>query len=243
MSTAQVLSPRIFRRSHMGNVHCKTSSDSVEDTEFAERDYRVARKSRKLLEPHGVCGTTVDGVYAYSNGDSNRWDSGKHYQDGLFMGFKWQCVEFARRWLWTTRRLLLPQRNCAYGFGSLKRVYRPHLKEGVDVQRELQAEDWAPKAEWEKVSVRYVKQGSRLPPQPNSLIIYPMACGSPWGHIGVITNVDLARRLVYVADQNRYFHEWNDDSYSEVFKLEEVNGKYYIRDPESECKGWIEFDN
>lgn len=241
MSTAQILRPASLKHLNMGSACYKPHLDSMEATEISEPNSRESRVRQKQLEAHHICGTTLDGVHAYSNGNSQRWDSGKNFEDGLFMGYKWQCVEFARRWLWCTRRLLLQQRNCAYCFAGLQHVYRPRLNEGVDPERELQAEDWAPKKMWEKVPVRYVKQGSLAPPQPGSLIIYPMSFGSPWGHIGVITNVDLTLSEVHVADQNRYFHEWDGKPYSEAFHLEVANGKYYIRDPESECKGWIEF--
>ncbi|KPI83584.1 putative trypanothione synthetase [Leptomonas seymouri] len=240
-----------------------------------------------LVDLHSVCGYTSHGVPAFSNGTSNTWTNSKSYVDGVFMGYRWQCVEFARRWLWTTQRLLLPERNCAYCFASCKHVYR--LKEDpIDPHRQSRrnergagnacmspstpatvkraaalaspspgetkaasATTTAPAVEilgprkdaeaWEKVPAVFVKQGSSLPPVPNSLIVYPMSWGSPWGHIGVITKVDLERGLVYVADQNRYFHNWGHHAYSAVFPLEVNRGRYYIRDHESECKGWLTF--
>lgn len=243
-------------------------------------DHLIARAGRTRLtvvELHNVCGHTTHGVPAYSNGTSNTWTNTKSFRDGVFMGYQWQCVEFARRWLWTTQRLLLPERNCAYCFANCKHVYRlkndladtrrgagqaaypgssdaatattvlsstPTSAASITTSAEVVQTVPGPRKDpksWEKVPVVFVKQGSTVPPVPNSLIIYPMSWGSPWGHIGVITAVDLNRGLVYVADQNRYFHHWGEQAYSAVFPLEVRNGHYYIRDHESECKGWMTF--
>ncbi|KAG5504360.1 hypothetical protein JKF63_04809 [Porcisia hertigi] len=201
---------------------------------------------------HDVCGYTQQGVPAYSNGTSRTWTKTKNYCEGFFMGYKWQCVEFARRWLWITHRLLLPERDCAYCFSSCTHVYR--LKEDVPPsslqQRreacEVAAEEVRPgprenKDAWEKVPTKFIKQGSLVPPVADSLIVYPASCGSPWGHIGVITAVDLDRNLVYVADQNRYFHPWGNKPYSAVFRVDIQKSRFYIRDHESECTGWLTF--
>ncbi|EPY38174.1 trypanothione synthetase [Angomonas deanei] len=193
----------------------------------------MSQTGATFVEAHKVCGYTVEGVAAFSNGHSNRWKAEKNYEDGLYMGYKWQCVEFARRWLWKSKGLYLQERNCAYGYHKHKHVYRPKPAEGGG---------WTDKSEWEKVPCAYVRQGSRNPPRPHSLIIYPMSWGSPYGHIGVITDVDLSQNLVFVADQNRYFHDWGEKTYSAAFPLHFEKERYYIGDHESTCKGWIEFE-
>lgn len=216
---------------------------------------------------HDVCGYTRHGVPAYSNGSSNTWTNTKHFREGVFMGYQWQCVEFARRWLWMTQRLLLPERNCAYSFSACNYVYRlksdpaplPSQRRRLEtaaasglstpaspneVSAATQQTLLGPREDkeaWEKVPALFVKQGSLVPPVADSLIVYPMSWGSPWGHIGVITAVDLERKLVYVADQNRFFHDWKGKPHSAVFRLEVSNGRFYIRDHESECKGWLTF--
>ncbi|KAG5504738.1 hypothetical protein GH5_05365 [Leishmania sp. Ghana 2012 LV757] len=229
------------------------------------------RRKRRVgaVTLHGVCGYTHQGVPAYSNGTSSTWTNRKSFREGVFMGYQWQCVEFARRWLWVTHRLLLPQRSCAYCFASCTHVYRlkedrsrisqlPHAKvngaaavigaglapSSMSVSAVTELALRGPrenKDAWEKVPAKFVKQGSPVPPVADSLIVYPMSFGSPWGHIGVITAVDLDRQLVYVADQNRFFHDWNGRSYSAAFRLECHKGRFYIRDHESECTGWLTF--
>ncbi|KAG5478640.1 hypothetical protein LSCM1_06044 [Leishmania martiniquensis] len=235
------------------------------------RTLDTTRRNRRVgaVTLHEVCGYTHHGVPAYSNGTSSTWTNKKSFREGVFMGYQWQCVEFARRWLWVTHRLLLPQRSCAYCFAYCTHVYRlkegpspfsqrPHLNGGAAAEQNgagLAASSLPVttatelglrgprdnKDAWEKVPAKFVKQGSLVPPVADSLIVYPMSFGSPWGHIGVITAVDLDRCLVYVADQNRFFHDWNGKSYSAVFRLEYNKGRFYIRDHESECTGWLTF--
>ncbi|KPA84072.1 putative trypanothione synthetase [Leptomonas pyrrhocoris] len=229
-----------------------------------------------VVDLHSVCGYTSHGVPAFSNGTSNTWTNSKSYLNGIFMGYRWQCVEFARRWLWTTQRLLLPERDCASNFTNCRHVFR--LKAApADARRQSRLEEEAARQSptptittpsaatsaeaatatvtpaeeivgprkaaeaWEKVPAVFVKQGSTVPPVPSSLIVYPRSWGSPWGHIGVIAEVDLEHGQVYVADQNRYFHHWGRHTYSGVFPLEVSRGRYFIRDPESECEGWLTF--
>ncbi|AYU78927.1 trypanothione synthetase, putative [Leishmania donovani] len=231
----------------------------------------TARSSSRVgaVTLHGVCGYTQNGVPAYSNGTSNTWTSTKNFREGIFMGYQWQCVEFARRWLWVTHRLLLPERSCAYCFSSCTYAYRlkkdpsptsqraraamhgtaaetgagsPSSFKEVNAATEVKLlGPYTNRDAWEKVPAKFVKQGSLVPPVADSLIVYPMSWGSPWGHIGVITAVDLDRNCVYVADQNRYFHDWNGKSYSAVFRLDCDKGRFYIRDHESECMGWLTF--
>lgn len=214
----------------------------------------TARSSSRVsaVTLHGVCGYTRNGVPAYSNGTSNTWTSTKNFREGIFMGYQWQCVEFVRRWLWVTHRLLLPERKCAYCFASCTYAYRLKKDPSPLSQRARAAMQGAAtevkhlgpcenKDAWEKVPAKFVKQGSRVPPVADSLIVYPMSWGSPWGHIGVITAVDLDRNCVYVADQNRYFHHWNGKFCSAVFQLDCDKGRFYVRDHESECLGWLAF--
>jgi len=44
-----------------------------------------------------VQGIASTNVHAYSNGHDDFFSVERHYLHGIFMGFKWQCVEFARQ--------------------------------------------------------------------------------------------------------------------------------------------------
>jgi len=81
---------------------------------------------------------------------------------------------------------------------------------------------------------------STVRPTPDSLIIYPPSMGNIVGHIGVISIV--GDDYVCVADQNRYFHKWNDgEPFSRRFPLTQHDGRFTIEDHQVKCSGWISF--
>ena len=57
-----------------------------------------------------LLGIAPGGVPAYSSDYETADDAAlpdrhayRSYVDGIYMGYKWQCVEFARRWLYVNR--------------------------------------------------------------------------------------------------------------------------------------------
>src|ERR1700722_6168524 len=52
------------------------------------------------LASYGVMvGIASTNVPAYSNGNDSFISNESNYLYGVYMGMKWQCVEYARRWL------------------------------------------------------------------------------------------------------------------------------------------------
>lgn len=136
-------------------------------------------------------------IPAYSN-KHDHFFSGERSIDGhLFCGFKYQCVEFARRWLYERKGLVLPDVNWACHIFQLKEV-----KDATTA---------------ESVAVRAIRNGTSEKPIPDTLIIYPSSPTNVVGHVGVITEV--GADYVCVADQNYRFHRWDAD-YAYKLKLE-----------------------
>jgi len=171
-----------------------------------------------LVPLHGKQGETPCGTPAFSNSNDEHFTAIENYSVNFFTGFQWQCVEFARRWLMERKGLLLPQIYVAAHIFFLSEVYDFDLK---------------------PVPIVCVRNGTTVKPVVDSLIIYPMSAVNFVGHVGVITEV--GDDYVCVADQNRYFHYWGDKNYSSKFVMERVDGKYFIRDPEVQCAGWVTF--
>lgn len=171
---------------------------------------------------HEVCGYAPGGIPAYSNGNDELFTNTSNYMEHLFVGYKWQCVEFARRWLLLRKGLILPE----YHFAA-------HIIYGNEVMT----------LEGKHVRALVVRNGtSKEPPLADSLIIYPSTKKNFVGHVGVITEV--GADYVRVADQNRFFHHWGSKSYSAQFSLQKRDdGTYYIDDPVVACSGWISFPN
>jgi trypanothione synthetase/amidase len=163
-----------------------------------------------------VQGTTLGGIKAYSNGTDMFFSATRNIDGNIMTGFRWQCVEFARRWLLERKGVLLPDV-----------AYAAHIFEVKTVNRVSDAE---------RVPMVAVPNGSEVPPTADSLLIYPVDALNPVGHVAVI--VEAGENYVRVADQNRFFHKW--ESYSAEFPVEKVEGKYYIRDPFVPM-GWMTF--
>ncbi|EKF26976.1 trypanothione synthetase, putative, partial [Trypanosoma cruzi marinkellei] len=180
---------------------------------------KITRQNRQCVPLHGICGFAPGRIPAYSNGSSSTFTNERHYEQNYFMGYKWQCVEFVRRWLFYRKGLALPQ----YDFAA----HLIHLREVQDV------------CTGTTVPCQFIPQGSEKPPMADSLIVYPGSRKNIVGHVGLITHVTSTN--VYVADQNRFFHDWGENTFSAKFPLECIDGRYYIRDPDVECRGWIVF--
>ena len=177
-------------------------------------------RSRPATLPFGaICGRAHN-VPAYSNGNDEYFSSRRAYIDHFVSGYEWQCVEYARRWLLHVSNLILPDINCAADLIHISHVY------------DLETGD--------RVPVVAGKNGGDVPPVFGSLMIYPRSRCSPFGHVGVITEV--GEDYVGVADQNRFFHAWGDKPYSAKFRLQQNQGRWTIVDFQgSHCSGWLRF--
>ncbi|MGL4566835.1 MAG: bifunctional glutathionylspermidine amidase/glutathionylspermidine synthase, partial [Halioglobus sp.] len=51
-------------------------------------------------------------------------DSFRSFLDGVYMGYKWQCVEFARRWLYVNHGYVFDDVAMAYDIFALHHVTR-----------------------------------------------------------------------------------------------------------------------
>jgi glutathionylspermidine amidase/synthetase len=74
-------------------------------------------------------GTSTGGVVAYSSDyktvNNNEYMT-RHdfhsYVDGIYLGYKWQCVEFARRWLYINKGYIFNNVAMAYEIFELTSV-------------------------------------------------------------------------------------------------------------------------
>jgi trypanothione synthetase/amidase len=173
------------------------------------------------VDRHSIQGIAPGGIAAHSNHLAHK-DEGFHFnkEDGFQTGMKWQCVEFARRWLLHRKGLILPDVYFAHHI-----FYIPHVFDAQDITK--------------TVPVRPVRNGTSAKPTADTLIIYSTQLGSFPGHVGVI--VDVGDNYVRVADQNRYFHKWTAP-YSMEFPLEQrPDGTWHIIDKHETVLGWVEF--
>ena len=118
----------------------------------------------------GTIVVTFDGVPAYSNRKNDTKKSGVKYFN---TGIKWQCVEYARRYLQTTRGIT---------FANVKGAFE------------------IPRAKFSTLDGASVKKTNDL--KVGSLVIWPKKYknNAPYGHVAVVSKIK--PNGIYVAEQN-----------------------------------------
>jgi hypothetical protein len=168
----------------------------------------------------GVPLGSYKGVVAYSNRKAG-WGAGPNEINGHFTGYKYQCVEFARRWMIQVKQLTFESIDCAYDIWDLDRVYnintgQPSVLIGLP-------------------------NGGNAPPIQDSILIFQRGPGVPWGHVAIVAEVNLASKFIRIADQNDDDRHW-PGNYSRQLRLEINDGRYWIRD-RYQIIGWMVYEN
>ncbi|GAB4367254.1 MAG: bifunctional glutathionylspermidine amidase/synthase [Kiloniellaceae bacterium] len=117
----------------------------------------------------------------------------RSYIDGVFMGYKWQCVELARRWLYVNR---------GYVFDDIAMAYDIFRLRDVKVV-----------ADGSRLPLRSFRNGARRPPEVGSLLIWNEGGDfDVTGHVAVVTEVlvDAGAGRVRFVEQNVEDKVWPD---------------------------------
>jgi hypothetical protein len=170
--------------------------------------------------PYGtLLGTAPGGVPAYSNCRADCVVFVPNTEQGVYTGIRWQCVEFARRWL-------LQHRGAVYG--------------DVDVAADI----WDRIDHLERVADRQAlplsayPNGSRQLPAVGDLLVYARAYLGT-GHVAVVTAVDLSAHRIRVAEENYFNRKWPGD-YAREIELLVRDGRYWLLD--AYLLGWKHVD-
>ncbi|MCU0935036.1 MAG: CHAP domain-containing protein [Gammaproteobacteria bacterium] len=156
-----------------------------------------------------VLGTADPGVPAYSNCSSACVSREPHLQGGRFLGVRWQCVEYARRWLYTAKGAVFGDVDVAADFWRR-----------VDALTRV--------ADGGRIPLTAHRNGSPSPPVPGDLLVY----GDEFlgtGHLAVVLRVDPAGGSVEVAEQNYDNRPWSGD-YARRIDLVELGGRFWLLD-------------
>ncbi len=106
--------------------------------------------------------------------------------NGVYMGYKWQCVEFARRWLYINHGCVFDDVAMAYDIFSLHSMTR------------LEDQQLLP--------VHAFRNGSKRPPEPGCMLIWDDAGEfEVTGHVAIVTEVSAGQ--VRFAEQNVGHHK------------------------------------
>jgi glutathionylspermidine amidase/synthetase len=135
--------------------------------------------------------------------------------DGVYTGIRWQCVEFARRWL-------LQQKGMVYG----------DVDTAADIWTKI---DYLTEvASGNKIPLVSRVNGSTQAPNVGDLLIYAGAFYGT-GHVAVITAIDNSKGLIEVGEQNYSNTSWHDDHARTIPFIKKAN-QYWLLD--SYLLGW-----
>ncbi len=127
----------------------------------------------------------------------------------VWIGLPWQCVEYVRRWVLENQKIEFDDVDYAYEIWDRK--VAQDLKSG------------------EYISYLNFLNGSEFPPKYGDIIVYDKSFDLPYGHVAIITNVNVIDRYIDIAEENFLNNMWeNFYSYSRRIKLVVNKNKYYI---------------
>ncbi|HHV65340.1 MAG TPA: CHAP domain-containing protein [Peptococcaceae bacterium] len=155
-------------------------------------------KAEAARQSEYPAGTPIDeykGVVVYSNGTNYMSSHGLNFsQDGYYYGYKWQCVEFVKRFYYLKFGHEMPD-----GAGNAKYFFNPMLEQGAfNEQRGL---------------YQY-HNGGDVKPQEDDLLVFT---DGAYGHVAIISEV--GKDWIEVIQQNseitreRYKMEEKDGKY------------------------------
>ncbi len=161
----------------------------------------------------------------YASADETEFPNRKAYRsftDGIFMGYKWQCVEFVRRWLYINKQYIFDDIPMAYDIFRLRNVKK--LSDDT------------------RLPLRSFKNGARRRPEPGCLLIWDAAGEFEiTGHVAIVTEVQDA--YVRIAEQNVDNDVWPEgQSFSRQLKAKtDEDGGYWIEPglENDSILGWV----
>jgi glutathionylspermidine amidase/synthetase len=186
-------------------------------------------KQNKVMQPFGtLLGYAPGNVPVYSSDYDTALDSEypnrsdyRSYFDGIYMGYKWQCVEFARRWLYINKGYIFDDVAMAYDIFELRTVR--------DIQRKC------------LLPFHAFSNGSKQYPVAGCLLIWKE--GGEFertGHVAVVT--DVTDDYVCIAEQNVGHALWDGEHYARKLPANVTEeGDYWISCSfgDAEILGWM----
>lgn len=161
----------------------------------------------------------------YSSVDENEINDRhtyRSYVDNIFMGYKWQCVEFARRWLYLNKGYIFNDVAMAYDIFHLNTV------------RVIKDNSTLPLYSFEN--------GSKRAPEVGSLLIWDEGGEfEDTGHVAIISEVYANK--IRIVEQNESHHIWpNGQNFSRELNTKiDSSGGYWIECSYSDVAllGWV----
>ena len=139
-----------------------------------------------------------------------------HLKQPIFTGMKWQCVEYARRWLIENKGVTFGDVDYAYHIWDL--VYA----ETVDTHEH-------------RSLLRFKNKVSKEAPKVGDLLINSVKLAIT-GHVAVVVGVE--RDSITIAEQNYFNRAWDGKEYARRLLIDkDKRGRYRIFD--DSLIGWV----
>lgn len=159
---------------------------------------------------------------AYSNGSDRCVSMENHYialpgqNHKLFTGMKWQCVEYARRWLIENKGMTFGEVTYAYHIWDLDHFDTVNTHQSCKI-------------------LRFKNKSSKSSPQVGDLLIYDKGLAIT-GHVAVVVGVE--QGSITIAEQNYFNRPWEGKDYARRLLFDkDAQGNYRIFD--DALKGWL----
>jgi len=180
---------------------------------FSEDKGLPAACSSQCKSGYGeVLGMGLGKVPAYSNCNAECVVFSPNFypnkKNGTYTGIKWQCVEYARRWL-------LINKGVVYG--------------DVDIAADIWGLDFVTRVKDKaKFKMQSFPNGDATQPQIGDLLIYAKAYLKT-GHVAVISNIDSKAQTIEVIEQNFNNTKWNGN-HARSIPYVKRNNQYWLLD-------------
>lgn len=161
-----------------------------------------------------ILGNSPTGVPAYSNCNSDCVIFEPNRLNNIYTGIKWQCVEYARRWLLHEYGVVFGDVDIAADIWDIPQVQNPISSQNIEF-----------------ISI---VNGAQNLPQRGDLLIY----GEDYlgtGHVAVVVGINEKLNTIQVAEQNYDNTKWHDHFAREILYTESAE-KIWLLD--SYLVGW-----
>lgn len=182
---------------------------------FAKEQSLPPACTTQCVAPYGeVLGIGTGNVPAYSNCNADCVVFSPNRQDGTYTGIQWQCVEYARRWLFVNKGVVYGDVDIAADIWGLDSVTR--IKDKIEL----------------KMST--YPNGNDKQFEVGDLLIYARAYLKT-GHVAVISSIEPKSQTVQVIEQNFKNTKW-EDGYARSIPYIKRDNKFWLLD--SYLLGW-----
>jgi glutathionylspermidine amidase/synthetase len=185
----------------------------------------VGQESSCVEQCNAAFGTLVGNSFltkAYSNcngscvKNENNYVSLNNSSKLIFTGMKWQCVEYARRWLIENKGVTFGDVQYAYNIWDLPSGETIANHERVPLQR-------------------FINKETKEAPQVGDLLINSVKLAIT-GHVSVVVGVE--QDSITIAEQNYFNRPWEGKNYARRLLLDkDSQGRYRVFD--DSLIGWV----